>query len=505
MFSEARRDPVASIHVKDPRPPVVVFGVGLDEVERLHDDRAASAKTTPRGGKERAVRKDQHTLCTVVVSHPFTPEEVRADPAKRQAVEEWERRNVAWLQGQFGNCLTAVVRHEDEGRWHLHAYAVPDSRDMKASAFHPGQQAKAAARSAGPRPGEDDKALNRRGDAAYREAMSRWQDGYFQPVAAPCGLTRLGPGRRRLRRDEWHAERKQAEALKATMERARAVQVQGREFVQAAKASASAETAKAVQAKAAADRASVQARREREMAEKASAEAATARQAAEMAQQSAEQAKGLGGRLRSFFDGFRISKIREAVASEFRERVDQAQRLLDQARGDVRAEKERRREAERRAEASSATVREIAAQRNHAWQEVQQLRLALDWYEPQSAPNEGVQAEMMKPKERPRHCGHKVMMRVRRARHARREMSAQGAAAQLLAIFAALVSSMPLVPSPSRASSGVSVSPPATPRGMMFRPPPTLDEAMRDIRSARAVTPRVRASLDALKRVRLGG
>lgn len=389
VFSEARRDPAASLHVREPRPPVVVFGVELEEVERLHDERAAAARTTPRGGKERAVRKDQHTLCTVVVSHPFTPEEVRADGAKRLAVEEWERRNVAWLRGQFGSCLTAVVRHEDEGRWHLHAYAVPDSRDMKASAFHPGQKAKAAVMGAGARPGEDDKALNHRGDLAYREAMREWQDGYFQAVAAPCGLTRLGPGRRRLSREEWRAEQKQAAALRVTLDRAKAVQMQGREFVQAAKATASAEAAKAAQVKAAADRAAEKARREREIAEKASAAAARARREAEAAQQTAERLKSFSGRLRAVFDGFRISKVREAVASEFRERLDQAQRLVDRARGDHAAEKERRREAERRAEASAATVREMAGQRNDAWKEIQQLTAELAQYKPQAEISRG--------------------------------------------------------------------------------------------------------------------
>lgn len=106
-----------------------------------------------------------------------------------------------------------------------------------------------------------------------------------------------------------------------------------------------------------------------------------------------------------------------------------------------------------------------------------------------------------KPKERPRHCGHKVMMRVQRARRAHRELSAQGAAAQLLAIFAALVGSMPL-PSPRPSSVG-SVSPP-TPRVAMIRPL-SVDEAMRQIRGARTMTPRVRAALDVLKRAAPSG
>lgn len=277
-----------------------------------------------------------------------------------------------------------MIRHEDEAHNHLHAYALPPDRAMKASLLHPGQVAKSAVLSAGPRLGEDQKSVIKRSDHAYKAAMREWQDGYHQAVAVPCGLTRLGPAKRRLTRAEWQAEKVQARALQATIERARAVQAKGQEFLAQAKASASAEVSKAVQVKAAADRAADHARRERERAEMASAEAVRARQAAEMAQQSAERLKSFSGRLRSFFDGLRISKIRDAVANEFRDRIDQAQRLLDGARGEVRAEKERRREAEKRAEASAVSVRDLAAQRNEAWKEVQQLRAALDRYEPQA-------------------------------------------------------------------------------------------------------------------------
>ncbi|MBB2678935.1 UNVERIFIED_ORG: hypothetical protein GGI61_002495 [Rhizobium esperanzae] len=385
VFGEATRRPDASLHVRDPLPPVVIHGLPLDEVERLHDGQAATARTTPQGGKERAIRQDQHTLVTVVMSHPYTVQETRADPAKRAEVAEWERRNVAWLKEQFGDSLASVIRHDDEAHNHLHAYALPPDRAMKASLLHPGQVAKSSVLSAGPRLGEDQKSVIKRSDHAYKAAMREWQDGYHQAVAVPCGLTRLGPAKRRLTRAEWHAEKVQARALQATVERARAVQAKGQEFVAQAKASASAEVSKAVQMKAAADRAADHARRERERAEKASAEAVRARQAAEMAQQSAERLKSFSGRLRSFFDGLRISKVRDAVANEFRERIDQAQRLLDRARGEVRAERERRREAENKAEASAASVRDLAAQRNDAWKEVQQLRSALARYEPEVA------------------------------------------------------------------------------------------------------------------------
>jgi hypothetical protein len=77
-----------------------------------------------------------------------------------------------------------------------------------------------------------------------------------------------------------------------------------------------------------------------------------------------------------------MSKVREAVAIEFSARLEQAQRLLDSVRGEVKAERERRREAEKMAEAAASSVRALASQRNLAWQEVQSLRAR---YEPEAA------------------------------------------------------------------------------------------------------------------------
>ncbi|PCK88933.1 hypothetical protein CPT32_01715 [Rhizobium sophoriradicis] len=205
VFAEARRDPGASVHVVNPAPPVVVHGVDINTVERRHDAAADEARTIPKGGKPRKIRVDQHTLLTVVASHPFTVDEVKTDTAKRRDVENWERLTVDWLKQQYGDALASVVRHEDESHWHLHIYVLPSSSDMKASALHPGQTAKTEIMTAGPAPGEDSKALNRRGDAAYRKAMRDWQNSYFEAVAVKCGLTRIGPARRRLTRAEWQA------------------------------------------------------------------------------------------------------------------------------------------------------------------------------------------------------------------------------------------------------------------------------------------------------------
>lgn len=363
VFSEAMRRSDAALHVRDPLPPVVVFGSDVADIERLHDDRAALAKTTPKGGKERAVRKDQHTLCTVVMSHPYTMSEVLNSKDKRQEVDAWERRNLHWLKAQFGDSLVSVIRHEDEAHWHLHAYALPDGTDMKASRLHPGQVAKAAVLAAGARPGEDEKAVIKRSDHAYKAAMRRWQDAYFQAVAMPCGLSRIGPGKRRLTRAEWQAEQVQAKALQASLDQARLIRVRGEKYIKETQAAAKVITSTA--------------RQDREQAERAVLDAARIHQTSIAAQRSAERVKGLGGLLRAFWDGMRISAVREAVTAEFSARLDQAQKLLGQTAADRRIERDRRRDVEGKLIATSAALREVAGQRDVARSEVQSLRKAL--------------------------------------------------------------------------------------------------------------------------------
>ena len=48
---------------------------------------------------------------------------------------------------------------------------------------------------------------------AYKAAMRALQDDYYENVAAHCGLTRLGPGRQRLTREEWTEQQRQAKSL----------------------------------------------------------------------------------------------------------------------------------------------------------------------------------------------------------------------------------------------------------------------------------------------------
>lgn len=404
VLAEARRDPAASVHVAVPLPPVVVFGVGVAEAEALHDAAADAARTTPKAGTPRKLRQDHKTLHTVIASHPYTMEEVRADPAKRAEVEVWEQQTIGWLRSQYGDDLKSVVRHEDESHYHVHAYVVPtDDPEMRALRHHPGVTAKRAAMAAGPGEGEDTKALSKRADQEYKAAMRMWQDSYHETVGVPCGLARLGPRRRNLPRGEWQKEKAQARALQAALDRANVVKSKVESFVAAKKTEteslvsaattkaaalrADADAAKAdvarrlAEAKAATDAAKVA--HDKAVAEQRKARGMMSRVREEAARVRAASARlqALPSLLRTAFDGFRQSKVaarvRAAVAAEMdrlRDQASSAERRADVADNRASAAESLRRKAEDRARNLDAALTETAAQRDAARREVQLLR-----------------------------------------------------------------------------------------------------------------------------------
>lgn len=346
IFSEASRKPEASVHVSAPAPPVVVYGVGLDTVQEMHDAAVASATVAVNGGKRRKIRSDQKSLHTVVASHPFTMDEVRADPGKHREAERWERRTVAWLQDQYGDDLISVIRHEDESHYHLHAYVVPISDpEMKAAKFHPGVTAKRTIMTSGPADGEDQKALGKRADAEYKAVMRQWQDSYHEAVAVPSGLTRLGPQRRRLSREEWQREKVQARSLQKVVQQARKVKASGEEFISRTKTDAA--------------KIRTDAERAQEAARKVAAAALAAQDRARQEQDQAQAAMadavrygGWAGRLRAVWDNLRKSKLVEKVRLDL---IGEIERWRDKAKDAERKQLEAERQrydAEQKARAA---------------------------------------------------------------------------------------------------------------------------------------------------------
>lgn len=392
VFSEARRDPVASVHVTNPSTPVVVYGSTIDEVEAMHDAAAAVAMTAVKGGKPRKLRQDHKTLHTVIASHPYTMEEVRADPAKLREAEEWERRTIAWLREQYGSDLKSVVRHEDESHFHVHAYIVPtDDPEMRALRHHPGVVAKRAMMAAGPADVEDKKALSKKADAAYKSAMRSWQDDYHEAVGIPCGLARLGPQRRRLTRAEWQAEQVQAKALKTTIERAKSVKERGESFIAATKDDAAAIRAEVAAAKAeaarqlaaakfATDAAKLAQDKAVEEQRKARSMMARVREEAFRVREATARLQRLPGALRSLWDGLRQSRIQDRIRRSVESEVDALRRTAADASDRASVADAGRREAEARAKNLRVSLTEIGRELSAARQELAALR-------PESAPS----------------------------------------------------------------------------------------------------------------------
>lgn len=358
IFGEARREAQHSTHIAAPAAAQVVYGVPVEEVERMHNGMAASATTTTKAGTVRKIRADQHTLAAVVASHPATMDEVKASEGTRQAVAAWEVATVEWLKETYGDGLVSVVRHVDEAHPHVHAYILPRGPEMRAKALHPGYAAKAEAIAAATAAGEDAKAANKIGDAAYVKAMRQWQDRYAARVGVGAGLTRLGPRRRRLSRAEWQAERAAARAAAVAENRARlaAPVIAQAEAAQAEAAAAIAAAAKVRQAATA----------EREAAEE------VARKAAEMGRQAAkasQRLETLGGRLWLFLaavTGTRRRLLRKAVAEQAAavESARQAERQLLARR--VHEAERRAHDAERAHEVAEARASAADRQRRRA-------------------------------------------------------------------------------------------------------------------------------------------
>jgi len=200
-------------HVPEPQPPRVLFGMSamaaVDLIEATVEGQARLAK-----GRGKGIRQDTHVLSTVVLSHPAYTNTM-SQPSVAEKYLAWRSDAVRWLQHDAerrGLRLLSVIEHTDEEHPHLHALLMPEpgiEPRMNAKTSHPGHAAAKAVDTAGLAAKEAAKAQSE----AYRKAMREWQDAYYAECASLHGMSRIGPGRRRLSRAEWQAEQAQAESL----------------------------------------------------------------------------------------------------------------------------------------------------------------------------------------------------------------------------------------------------------------------------------------------------
>ncbi|MEP5152899.1 MAG: hypothetical protein ABJQ89_07775, partial [Planktotalea sp.] len=160
---------------------------------------------------KRGIRKDRHTLLTAVASYPLLTEQVADGSADRAEYERWIELNISWMKEMFGDRLVSVVEHVDEKYPHIHAFILPLG-DASCSARHlnPAWQVKEEAEALARESGKPSKEAVKFGNRAYRARGRELQDEYFTEVGLPAGLTRLGPKRERLSREQWKQRKEQA-------------------------------------------------------------------------------------------------------------------------------------------------------------------------------------------------------------------------------------------------------------------------------------------------------
>jgi hypothetical protein len=214
VAGEAERKPGYCDHVREPLEPVLLFGVSYAEVVKLAEYYAENTFDS-RG---RAVRKNGLCMIGGVISAPPDMTEKVWKVYKKACLE--------FLQKTWGDTLKSVIEHRDEyfepdperhikpgaPHRHVHFACVPPA-GVNFAEIHPGIKAKRAADKAyGVTKIPEDldergfeifkKEGRQAGDRAYRRAMKLVQDDFFNHAGNPFGLSRYGPKRVRLCREE---------------------------------------------------------------------------------------------------------------------------------------------------------------------------------------------------------------------------------------------------------------------------------------------------------------
>lgn len=228
VLAEAARAPEFSQHIETPKPPNLVFGITPEEVHHKHDELISNGHVdvvkSDGTSAQRGIRKDRHTLLTAVASYPLLSAQVLEGSKDRQAYQDWVELNLRWLQEMFGDRLVSVVEHMDEEHPHLHAFILPiGDTSCSARQLNPAWAEKEEAETLARKNGRPAKEAVKLGNLAYRAKGRDLQDDYFQKVGIPAGLTRTGPKRERLSRQQWKARkeaaRREAELLRQMSDR----------------------------------------------------------------------------------------------------------------------------------------------------------------------------------------------------------------------------------------------------------------------------------------------
>jgi hypothetical protein len=202
MLGEAWRLKGSTPHIRRPKPPNQIFGHSHEVIDRKFADLLHMARD-PRGAP---LKRNSIVVYAAVVSYPIAWRALeKQDDIARYL--DWRTDTLEWLKTSFGEHLQAVLEHVDERYPHLHAVILPKLTNQNRIDHtpHPGYAARMQAKSNG--------AGHKEQERVYREGMRCWQDQYHSQVSARFGHARIGPKRKRWRRDDALARQAAADAL----------------------------------------------------------------------------------------------------------------------------------------------------------------------------------------------------------------------------------------------------------------------------------------------------
>lgn len=201
ITAEADREQGNCPHVENPLPPQVLYGCSFSEAGELAKKWAENSKDA-RG---HALRKDALCFVAGVISAP-------------DDLENWDKfkaDSIEFLKKTYGKNLKSVIEHTDEPFKHIH-FGVVAGQGERFEMIHQGYAAKLAAdpnRGDKKRTKEQKAEGRKKGDRAYKDAMTEFGNSFYKEVSVNHGVARTGPRRRRMTRAEWKTEENQRKLL----------------------------------------------------------------------------------------------------------------------------------------------------------------------------------------------------------------------------------------------------------------------------------------------------
>lgn len=201
IIAEAKREEGNCPHVENPKPPLLLYGKNLDEVEKLAYEYHENTKLTDKNGKEKKLKIDANILLAGVVSLNRENEDIW---------DEYKNDAIAFLSNKYGKKLVSVIEHTDEANPHFHFYVIQDP-GKRFDLIHDGKKALFENR--------DKKKHDQ--NIAYLNAMRKVQEDFFRVVSSNYGLSKDGPKRKRTSRKDYFKQKREIKLIQQVKEQAK--------------------------------------------------------------------------------------------------------------------------------------------------------------------------------------------------------------------------------------------------------------------------------------------